>query len=211
MEEKQEIVIHQQNQLAKLDSFKTVEDMLGLAQTLINSKLVPPTLKTPEIVVTVIQQGRELGFGAVTSINNINNIQGKPCLSVHAINAKLTQKGIKIKTLKDFELIKDANGKVDATTTIRFYVPLVVPINGQNYLEEDVSFKWSQAVDMGLTTKDNWIKMKSIMLWNRCFSMGARRVAADALLGLYEVSELADTMNVPYNITEEGTVTILNN
>ena len=202
------LVVKNDQQIAKLDNFRTVEDMLGLAKTLIDSKLVPPTLRTPEMVVTVIQQGRELGFGAVTSINNIHNIQGKPCLSVHAINAKLAQKGIKIKTLKDFEIQKEGES-VDAVTTIRFYVPLEKPINNSFYLEEDVTFKWSQAVDMGLTSKDNWKKMKSIMLWNRCLSIGARRVAADSLLGLYEITELADSLNVPYNITEEGTVTIL--
>lgn len=199
-----------QQQLAQLDSFRTVEDMMGLAKVLIESGLCPSNIKKPEQVVTVILQGRELGFGAVTSINNIYNIQGRPCLSVHAINAKLSSKGIKIKTIKDFEVIKDEAGKtLDAITTIRFYIPLVKPINGNDYLEEDVSFKWSQAQDMGLTTKDNWKKMKAIMMWNRCLSMGARRVAADAILGMYEVSEMADVANKNYSITEEGEVTII--
>lgn len=205
-----EIIKVEQNQLAKLDSFSTVEDMLGLAQTLIDSKLVPSTLKTPEAVVTVIQQGRELGFGAVTSVNNIHNIQGKPTLSIHAINAKLAQKGVKIKTIKDRSPLKNSDGKVvDYVTTIRFYVPLEVAIDGEMYLPEDVSFRWSEAVKMDLSTKSNWKKMPKIMMWSRCLSIGARRVAPDAILGMYEVSEMADVIGQNYSMTEDGEVTII--
>lgn len=203
-------IVKSETQIAKLDSFSSIEDMLGLARTLIDSKLVPPTLNSPEKVITVIQQGRELGFGAVTSVNNIHNIQGKPTLSVHAINAKLTQKGIKIKTLKDFEPIRVDGKVVDAETVIRFYIPLDRPIGGNYYLEEDVKFTWSMATAMELTTKSNWIKMKQIMLWNRCLSIGARRVAADAIMGLYETTELLDSLNKNYNLSEEGEVEILN-
>lgn len=205
-----EIVKREDVQLAKLDNFQSVEDMLGLAQTLIDSKLVPATLKTPAQVVAVIQQGRELGFGPVTSVNNINNIQGKPTLGIHAITAKVLEKGIKYQTIKDCVQIKNAEGKVvDLETTIKFYVPLVKPINGQDYLEEVVSFTWSMAVEMGLASKDNWKKMKKIMMWSRCFTIGARRVADDAILGMYETSEWADVVNQDYNVDEEGKVTLI--
>ena len=198
-------------QIAKLDGFSSVEDMKGLAQTLIDSKLVPSTLNTPEKVITVILQGKELGFGAITSINNINNIQGKATLSIHAINAKVTQRGIKFQTIKDCVPIKDNTGKiVDLETVIVFYVPLEKPINGEFYLKEEVSFTWTMASDMGLTSKDNWKKMKKIMMWTRCFTIGARRVASDAILGMYETTEWSDVVNQNYNINEEGQVTILN-
>jgi hypothetical protein len=197
--------------IAKIDNFTSIEDMLGLAKTLIDSKFVPSALKTAENVVAVILQGKELGFGAMTSLSNINIISGKPTLSVHAINAKLAQRGIKIKTLKDFEKVLNAEGKaVDMITTIRFYVPLAVPINGENYLVEDCSFTWKEATSMGLATKDNWVKMPKVMMWTRCLSMGARRVAADSLLGMYETSEWADLREQKYNITEEGEVTVIN-
>ena len=62
---------------------------------------------------------------------------------------------------------------------------------------------------MGLTTKSNWVKMKKIMLWNRCLTIGARRVAPDALLGLYETSEAAEFSNIEHTVSEEGTVTII--
>lgn len=206
-----DIVKKESTQIAKLDSFSTVEDMLGLAQTLIDSRLVPSSLDTPEKVVTVIQQGRELGFGAVTSVNNIHNIQGRPALSVHAINAKLAQKGILLKTICDCEKVLDEAGDkvVDLKTTIRFFTPLKVPINGEYYLTEDVTFTWKDAVAMQLSTKSNWVKMRSVMMWSRCLSIGARRVAPDAILGLYEVAETAEFMNVNHSVTEDGEVTII--
>ena len=42
------------------------------------------------------------------------------------------------------------------------------------------------------------------MLWNRCMVIGARRVAPDALLGMYEATEIADTHNVTIDLDEEG-------
>jgi hypothetical protein len=201
---------NQETGIAKIDNFTSIEDMLGLAKALIASKFVPPAYKTPENVVAVILQGKELGFGAMTSLSNINIIQGKPTLSVHAINAKLAQRGIKIKTLKDYEKVVNQDGKVsDIITTIRFYVPLVVPINGDNYLVEDCSFTWKEAISMQLDKKDNWIKMPRIMMWSRCLTIGARRVAADSLLGMYETTEWADVKNARYDVTEEGEVTII--
>lgn len=44
----------------------------------------------------------------------------------------------------------------------------------------------------------------SIMLWNRCYAIGARRVAPDALLGMYETSEWADAQNTYYKIDENN-------
>lgn len=55
---------------------------------------------------------------------------------------------------------------------------------------------------MGLTEKDNWKKMPKIMLYTRCLAIGARRVAADAILGMYETSEWADVVGQNYTLVE---------
>lgn len=189
----------------KFSHFENTDQALAFAEVLINSKLVPPSLKTPEAVVAVILQGRELGFGPVTSVNNINNIQGKPTLSIHAMTAKISQAGIVYQVIKDFEditAIKDGEEKiVDRVTVIRFFKKW----NGQ-IITNDISYHWSEAAKSGYTTKDNWQKMPRIMLRNRCLAIGARFVCPEAILGLYETAELADAKGVNYETTEDGVV-----
>lgn len=41
-------------------------------------------------------------------------------------------------------------------------------------------------------------------------SRAIRRFGGDALMGLYETSEMADSTNLKYNITEEGDVQVIN-
>ncbi len=195
----------------KLSGFSTVGDALSFAKLLIDSKLIPSTLKTPDAVVAVILQGRELGFGPITSVNNINNIQGKPTLGVHAIAAKLAQAGLTYQLIKDYEpeTKTDAEGKetiVDRVTTFRFFRMW----NGR-VIENDVSYRWSEATKAGYTIKDNWLKMPRIMMRTRALTVGARLVAPEAILGLYETSELADAKDVNYSVTEEGEVTVIDN
>ena len=195
----------------KLSGFSTVGEALSFAQLLIDSKLIPSTLKTPDAVVAVILQGRELGFGPITSVNNINNIQGKPTLGVHAIAAKLAQAGLTYQLIKDYEpeTKTDAEGKetiVDRVTTFRFF-----RMWKGRVIENDVSYRWSEATKAGYTTKDNWVKMPRIMMRTRALTVGARLVAPEAILGLYETSELADAKGVNYSVTEEGEVTVIDN
>ena len=201
-------VIPQEVAITKLANFQSTQEMMDYAQVLITSKLVPAAFNTPEKVVAAIQTGRELGFGPMSSMNNLHVIQGRATLSVHALGALMKKKGIITKTIKDFEPVKNDQGvAVDAITTIRFYQPSPV-----GYIEEDVSFRHSEAKSMGLLQKDPWVKMVRVMMWTRCFSIGCRRVAPDAILGLYETSEAADFSNskTNYSITEEGEVKVLN-
>jgi len=208
MEEGQEIVVakvldNNVGQVAKLDSFTSVQDIQGLAQIMIDSRIIPSALKTPAQVIAVILQGRDLGMGAVTALNNINIIQGRATLSIHAITAKLLQKGIKFQTIKDYEAEKNDAGAVsDYVTSIKFYIPLEKPINGEHYLTDIATFSLREARLMGLTEKDNWKKMPKIMLYTRCLAIGARRVAADAILGMYETSEWADVVGQNYTLVE---------
>jgi hypothetical protein len=195
--------------IAKLDNFSTVNEMHGLAQTLIDGKMIPTSLNTPEKVISVIQLGRELGLGAVSSLNNIHNIQGRTTLSVHAISALLYKAGVAYKILKDFEQFDkpkiEADGSIstvkDIETIIRFYRKW----NGET-IENDIRFTWSEAQLAGLTTKDNWKKMPKIMMRSRCLTIGARFCGPDFMVGMYEASEWADVKNVPITLDEEGEI-----
>lgn len=204
MSENKELVKSGENKLTKFDEFNNIEEMLQLADHLIQSGLIPNSLNTPEKVVAIIQQGKELGFKAMTSLNNLHNIQGKVVLSIHAIAALLKQSNVRYTIIKDCEPIKDKDGKnVNYITTIEF----LESWEGQ-IIKNQISYTLKEASKAGLATKENWQKMMPIMLRTRCLAIGARFVAPHALLGLYEAAEFADFKDISYEVNEEGEVTI---
>lgn len=202
--------------LSKFDNFTGMEEILAYSATLLQGKLLPTSLKTPESVASVILMGRELQLGPMTALSQLVPIQGRVTLSVHAIGMLLRRAGVAWKTVEDFQNVmgpqidpatKQPTGQevpVDKRTTIRFYRKWQGVM-----LEEDTSFSWRDAEKMELSTKDNWRKQASVMCWSRCFAKGARRVAPDALLGAMETSEWADVSNKPYKVDAEGEVTLL--
>jgi hypothetical protein len=111
-----------------------------------------------------------------------------------------------MKTIQDFEKIstgKDDKGNetFDRVTTIEFY---------RGKVTEVASFHYSDAIRAGWHTKDNWVKMPKQMLWARCLSLGANRIAPDKVLGLYTVEEMVDVTDAKdVKINEEGEVTII--
>jgi hypothetical protein len=198
--------------LAKLDNFNTVDEMRGLAQTLIDGKMIPTALNTPEKVISVIQLGRELGLGAVSSLNNIHNIQGRTTLSVHAISALLYKAGVAYKVVKDFETFEKPkvgeDGEITTTKDIETVIRFYRMWNGQ-VIENDIRYTWSEAAMAGLTVKDNWRKMPKIMLRSRCLTIGARFCGPDFMVGMYETAEWAEVKNTPIEVNEEGEVIVI--
>jgi len=194
---------HQKGAIGKLDDFNSVSEMLDFATVLVDSKIVP--FSKPEQVVTVVLQAKELGLGAVTGLYNLYYIEGKPSLSIHCIGALLQRDGIAWKTLEDAvyidkhgDVLKNREGHVDVRTTIRFYKMWNgIPI------EEDVSFTWKDAIKAELDKKSNWSKYPKSMLYNRCYAIGARRVSPKSLMGIMEVTEMADVANMDYKLDSE--------
>lgn len=205
---KQEVAVKDAT-AAKFKGFTTMEEMLNFADHMIKSKLVPSSLKEPEKVVAIVLQGQEIGLGPATSLNTIHNIQGRVTLSVHAILALLKKRGIAYTLTEDMYCIRD-DGTVDPVrikdvvytdyrTTVTFYEKW-----NNTVIEHPFSFYWSEAVKQDLHTKDNWRRMPKIMMRTRALALGARLVAPDALLGLYETTEVADFTNTSVDITEDG-------
>jgi hypothetical protein len=128
-----------------------------------------------------------------------NNLKGMGSL--------VRQGGVAYTTVKDFEAIKDEAGNpIDYETAIKFTRFHKNPDGTFDRLEDTVGYKWSEAVSMGLTGKDNWKKQPSVMLYWRAFSKGANRVCPDLISGMYTTEEVASfTPNAPtVTITEEG-------
>lgn len=176
--------------------------MLEQAQTWVDSKLLPASIKTAEQAAVIAIKGKELGLAPMMSFEMIDVIMGKPALKPKAMAALCFKGGVRTKTIQDFESIKNEEGKViDKITTIRFF---------RDGVDEDVSYKYTDAQNLGLTTKDNWKKQPNIMMYWRCFSKGANRVAPDLIGGLYTTEELAGfTSNAPMiQLTEDGDVQV---
>lgn len=200
--------------ISKLDNYTTFEEITVTAQALMEGarSFLPKSLKKPEEVAMVVMAGQELGLNATSALRNIHLIQGMTALSVHAIAALLKKKGMTYKIVEDY-LKLDANGNpieqgsdakaVDVRTTIRF----IEYFHGE-IITNDISFTWSDAAKMDLTSKENWQRMPKIMLRNRCLAIGARFAAPDAFTGIYTLDEVADMKNVDYSISEEGEVVI---
>lgn len=173
-------------------------ELLEQAATWIKSGLLPNSIKTPEQAVVIALKGKELNLPAMASFEMIDVIMGKPALKPKGMASMVRKGGVKYKTVKDFEPVKDDAGKtVDMETVIRFY---------RDGLEEDVKYTYKDAQNLGLTSKDNWKKQPGIMMYWRCFSKGANRVCPDLIGGLYTTEELASfTPNAPVIVlTEDG-------
>jgi hypothetical protein len=185
-QEKQDLVVPQ-NEMQQL-------------QLLIDSKVLPSNVKTIEQAFAIAQFGKDLGMKPMQAFHQIYSIQGRLALSSKGLGALLWANGIQYKTIQDFEKIDKGDGKSDFVTTIEFY---------RGKITDKASFYWSDAVRSGWTTKDNWVKMPKFMMWARCLSMGAQRIAPDKILGLYTVEEMVDVTNAPnVSINEEGEITI---
>jgi|694.fasta_scaffold28682_8 hypothetical protein len=196
-------IVVQEQQITKPVPANEMEQL----QLLIDSKVLPSNIKTIEQAFAIAQYGKDLGMKPMQAFHQIYSIQGRLALSSKALGALMWRNGISIKTIKDGELVVrgvDSNGVEikDRVTTIEFY---------RGNVTETTNFYWSDAVKAGWTTKDNWVKMPKQMLYARCLSLGANRIAPDMLLGLYTVEEMVDVTNASnVSITEDGDVKIIN-
>jgi len=132
--------------------------MLEQAETWIKSGLLPTSIKTPEMAVVIALKGKELNLQTMASFEMIDVIMGKPALKPKGMASLCFKGGVRTKTIKDFEVFEGLDGKKDAETVIRFY---------RDGIEEDVSYKYSDAQSLGLTSKDNWKKQPGVMMYWR--------------------------------------------
>ena len=65
------------------------------------------------------------------------------------------------------------------------------------------SFTMVDAQTAQLADGTNWSKYPQRMCDARAFTIGAREIASDILFGMMSLSELGDTYNVPYTITDD--------
>ena len=151
-----------------------VDDSLKLqkvAEGLHKSNLYPQ-LKGPASAYAVVQYGYELGLGPMTSLQNINLIQGKPAANGQTMLSLAMSRGVTFKVEEE----------THESCTILFQ---------RGKMEYRSTFTHEDAKRAGLTGKDNWKKWPSEMLYWRTVAKGVRRIAPDAVMGLYTPDELS--------------------
>ena len=221
-------------ELAVLEEMTSLEKIKSTLTPLLDSKFFPKAYDSIEKVMVSVIYGRELNLSPMSSIQNINVIENKPTLSVHAIAALIRRGGVSYILTEDAVWIR-STGEVDAVymmktvmkdnvpvktpmydyvdcrTTIRFRVPY---LDGSGYYDQDISFYRSEAHEQGLLTKDNWKKMFKIMMRTRCLTIGARFVKPECFMGAVETTEHLDYTGKNYEVQESADgfaeVTILN-
>jgi hypothetical protein len=149
-------------------------------------------VKSEAQAIVKVMAGAELGLPPFASMSGIHIVQGKPVLGANVIatlvkNDPRYDYRIKVSTDKECILTWYEHGK---------------PVG-------ESSFTWSEAVNAGLTNKDNWRKYASDMLFARALTRGARRFAPGIFGGapIYTPEEMGvDTDEEGY--IEAPTITV---
>ena len=197
------VIKNEQVEIIKSEQFNNVNEQMKYAQLLIDSGLV--AFKKPEQVVLAANLGKSLGISFEVASQNIYNIQGKPTLSVHLVSALAKRAGVDWEIIKDGEKIVNEEGKaIDIVTTIKFYRHNS-KIN--KTIENTISYSWTDAIQAGYSTKENWKTKTRNMLRARCLTEGIRFVAADVLMGVfYETGEILDAKGESFDVDENGSI-----
>ena len=149
----------------------TLEGLMAQSAMLVESGLLPKDIKTPAAAAAIILTGRELGIPPMQAFRAIYIVNGKPTISTEHMAAMLLQAGM---TYNIDQL--DMDGCV-----ITFMRP------GMSYTH---SFMKEDAVKASLWGTNTWAKYPKDMMYNRCFSAGARKFAPDVLGKMYTPEEI---------------------
>lgn len=99
----------------------------------------------------------------------------------------------------EFPIIRIAPQPYDYIVEYKFTRTNV--INGREVTRSCISkFTYSEAVKAGFFEKDNYVKYGRIMIDHRAFTLGARDIASDLLMGCQELTELKQSNG--YSISE---------
>lgn len=153
---------------------RSIDELRERAQLLVQSGILPSTIRKPETAIAIAMTGRELGIGMMESFRSIYVIQGTPTIRPQTM-LKL------IKSQKDHEdIIVESELKKCTVTMKRKGETAHTEVFG----EED-------AKSLGLLGKDNYKRQSKTMYKWRAISACARIVWPDAINGMYTPEEIA--------------------
>jgi hypothetical protein len=168
-----------QDMLPDASTWKT---MLEMAGTLVESGMLPQTIKTPAAALAIMQKGRELGIPPMYALSNIGIINGKPVVGAEVLQAMI------YRDHGDHALlIEESNGERCSIIYRR-----------RNWTAaRRLDWTIEEATAAGLTTKGGpWKQYPAAMLRARCLSAVARAAFADSIGGMYTHEELGAEVDV---------------
>lgn len=132
-----------------------------------------PNAKNEYGAYAIVQYGHELGIPPMMALKNINIISGQLACNAQLMLSMAMSRGVTYKVIAE----------TDKGATIEFKRGDITYVATFN--EED-------AKAAGLTGKDNWKKYARDMYFWRASAKGIRRIAPDAVLGLYTKDEISN-------------------
>lgn len=132
-----------------------------------------PNAKNEYGAFAIVEYGAELGVGPMMALKNINIISGQVACNAQLMLSLALRNGVTY-TVKQ---------ETDTGAIIEFKRGEMV------YTSE---FSKKDAESAGLLGKDNWKKYPKDMYFWRCVAKGVRRVAPDAVMGLYTPDEITE-------------------
>ncbi len=152
---------------------------MKISHTLAKSTIVPMHFRgKPDDIFACVMLGSELGFQPMMSLNSIVIIQGQATLKAQTMLAVVKSKcksaiiSIIVDEEKKIAVVKAQRDSDDPGYT--------------------ATWDMAKAKNMGLSSKDNWIKQPTTMLRWRAVSEAVRMVFADVLMGIYSTEEFQD-------------------
>jgi hypothetical protein len=132
-----------------------------------------PNAKNEYGAFAIVEYGRELGIGPMMALKNINIISGQVACNAQLMLSLALAKGVTYSVVKE--------GQDGATIVFK-----------RGEMEYKAIFDKHDAEAAGLLSKDNWKKYPADMYFWRAVAKGIRRVAPDAILGLYTADEISE-------------------
>lgn len=115
----------------------------------------------------------------------------------------ILREGFADETPKDHEV---KGTSITNYRTILRFTRMLKQMNGtykESVIESSFSLLEAQQAEL-FPQKSNWKNYTKQMTLNRALAFGARLIAADITMGMYETSELADTVDIPYKMVQNG-------
>jgi hypothetical protein len=133
-----------------------------------------PNAKNEYGAWAIVQYGAELGIGPMMALKNINIISGQVACNAQLMLSLAFARGVAVQVLQETEkgcklLFKRAG-----------------------FLDYEASFTEEDAKAAGLAGKDNWKKYPRDMYYWRAVAKGVRRIAPEAVMGLYTPDEISE-------------------
>jgi len=161
----------QHSSIEPLLSAAHLDSMLALSERLVDSGLLPDSVKSPGAALAIILAGSELGLPPMASLRLVHVVKGRVVLDSGAQLALLHRAGF--------------SSTWKTTTSDK----ATLELKHEDGVPQSISYTIEDAKRAGLAGKDNWRKHPAAMLRARCVSAAAKAIAPEVLAGVYTPDE----------------------